>query len=410
MSSLIHSSYYRPRIFPLKNDVSDAEIDRVQSIDPTITMNRDKVEEVGRDGVVGYLKKSPTIGYRMVQLEYGNIEFWQKLVNTATKGASGQDAITQNDFKNAYFDICAYLTDDDGTFKGTIYYPSLRTSGFSLNLGSPQDRIERNFDLVGESAIIWQGDNKYFIYHRHEAGSGGDNEIDLSAKAPAVDPDEAGKYMQRVIRVSSGVTTELTTSDYSYSNSTKILTINSITAGDVIKVYYTSATAPDTIFSNNDSDVATMLGDSVSIYMYIPGSGKPSSSDYLYKLQSATIDVAFDREDVRELGNKNVVARGIRSTDVTVRVGQILEDFTIQEILRGEASGYGKIDVEKLSDEITLIVQFFSDNTKDTFKYEVKCTNLTPSEIRGGAAVNDYVRKDNSFIGESISISADSTL
>jgi len=36
--------------------------------------------------------------------------------------------------------------------------------------------------------------------------------------------------------------------------------------------------------------------------------------------------------------------------------------------------------------------------------------NLTPSEIRGGAAINEYVSKDNSLIGEEFSISADASI
>ena len=119
---MINSSYYQPRIFPIKGDVAPAEIDRAQTIEPTATLNREKIEEIGRDGIVGYIKKSPTIAYRLTQYEYGNIELWQKLANTTTKGASGQSAITLNDFKTPYFDICAYLTDDDGTFTGTIWY------------------------------------------------------------------------------------------------------------------------------------------------------------------------------------------------------------------------------------------------------------------------------------------------
>jgi len=402
---------FKPRIFPVKGDVAPAEIDRAQSIDPTATLNREKVEEIGREGTVGYLKKSPTIAYRLTQLEYGNIEFWQKLVNTAVKGNIGEDAITMADFKTPYSDICAYLTDDDNTFKGTIWYPSLRTSGFSLTIGDPQARIERSFDMVGESAVIWQGTNKYFIYNKHEVSSGDDNEIDLTAIPPAVDPDNAGVYILRVVRVRSGISTELTSgTDYTYSNVTKILTITSITTADIIKTYYTSATAPADIFTPNDSDVPGLIGDCASIYLYIPASGHPASGDYIYRLQNVTIDVAFDREDIREIGNKNVVARGVRNTTVTVTLGRILEAFTIEEVLRGEVTDYGKIDVEKLTDSAALIVKIFDDNTKTTFKYGFKATGLSAMELRGGAAINEYVKADNTLEGEDLSITSDETV
>ena len=405
---MIHSSYYKPRIFPVQGDVTDAEIDRAQSIDPTISLNRDKVEEIGRDGVVGYIKGSPEVGYRLTQLEYGNIEFWQKLVNSAVLGESGQTEITLNDFKTNYFDICAYLTDDDGTFRGTVLYPALRTAGFSITIGDPEAIVERSFDFVGESAITWQGSNKYWIYHRHDCGSGADDTVDLSAKAPAEDPDNAGTYIYRVVRVRSGVSTVLESSDYSYVDATKILTITSVQADDIIKVYYSSATAPDVQFTENDTDPAGIRADSVSIYLYIPASGKPSSSDYIYRLQSVTLECSFDREDHKEIGNKNVVKRGINDKTVTVTLGRFVEQFTVEEVLRGVASGYGKIDVEQFSDQIALIIKVFSDNTKNTFKYGFKATGLTPTELRGvTASVNAYTEQENTLEGEDLIISAD---
>lgn len=407
---MIHAKDYKPRIFPIKGDTDPAEIDRAQNIAPTVALNRDKIQEIGRDEAVGYLKKSPTVGYRLTQYEYGNIEFFQKLVNSDTLGAVGQTGITLNDFATSYFDIVGYLTDNDGTFVGTVHYPTLRCSGFAITMGEPQGIIERSFDLVGEKYIIWQGNNKYFIYTEHTAGSGSDNVIDLSAKAPVEDPIETGVYMQRVVRVRSGATTVLTDSDYSYSDGDKELTINSIQTGDIIKVYYTSSTAPDVQFTPNDADPPAISGESVSIYLYIPGSGKPSASDYVYRLQSASIDVRFDREDLRELGNKDVVQRGITNSTVTVTLGRNLERFTIEEVLAGQAPDFGKIDVEKFTDEAVLLVKIFSDNTKSTFKYGYKITGLSPTDIGGGVAVDEHAKKDNTMESEDLTISADSTV
>jgi len=410
---MINASSYKPRICPILGDVDSVEIDRAQAIDPTIALNREKVEEIGREEVVGYLKKSPTIGYRLTQLEYGSIEFWQKLVNSSVKGANGEDAITLDDFKTPYFDICAYLTDDDGTFRGTYMYPALRASGFGLGIGDPQARIERTFDFVGESAIIWQGLNKYVIYGKHTCGSGDDNEIDLSTSAsptPAEDPDNAGIYMLRVVRVRAGVSTILALgTDYTYETA-GILVITTVTTGDVIKYCYTSADAPDVIFTPNDDDPSALLGDCASIYLYIPASGKPSASDYVYRLQSITFDVKFDREDLREIGNKDVVQRGIKNSTVTANLGRILETFTIEEILRGEVAGYGKIDVEKLTDEVALIVKVFTDNTKTTFAYGFKMTKMSPTDLKGGATVAEYIKADNTLTGEDMIISADESI
>jgi len=407
--SLIHSSYYKPRIFPINGDVSPAELDRVQSIDPTETLNREKVEEVGRDGVVGYLKTSPSITYSMSQYEYSNIELWQKLVNTKTKGGSGSgvDPINLNDFKTSYFDICAYLTDDDGTFIGTFQYPELRVNGFSINISEPQAIIERSFDFVGENAIYWENDNKYYIYQKEDiTGNDTDYEISLDNTATE-DPDVSGKYMIRVVRVSaSGTSTVLSKSDGDYTETSSKVTVATVSNGDVIKLYYTSSSAPSTIFVENDTDPAGLLGDSAEIYLYIPASGKPSSSDYIYRLQSVAIDVSFEREDQREIGNKDVVSRGINDKTVTITLGRILDSLTIEEVMRGVSSSYGKIDVSKLTDEASLILKIYSDNTKDTFKYGFRASNLSPTELRGGANVNEYVTKEATLEGEELKISA----
>lgn len=409
---MVNFTAYKPRIVPVFGDVDSAEIDRAQSIDPTSTLNRTKVEEIGREGAVGYVKGSPAISYRLGQLEYGSLEFWTKLINSETKGGIGEAGITLADFKTPYFDILAYLTDDDGTFRGTMWYPALRTSGFSVSIGEPQGIIERSFDLVGESSVIWQGANKYVITGKKEVESGDDNTVDFSESAtptPAEDPDNAGVYMLRVVRVSAlGVSTVLTNViDYQYSNVTKILTITTVTTGDVIKYWYTSPDAPDIQFTLNDVDASALLGDSASIYLYVPASGKPSTTDYVYRLQSVNLEVSFERTDYREIGNKEIVQRGITTNTVTATLGRFIAQFTIEEVLRGEVEGFGKIDIEKFTDQVALIVKIYSDNTKTTFKYGFLATGMTPTEIRGGANVGEYVNGETVLEGENLTISSD---
>lgn len=404
---MIHSSYLRPHIFPLNGDVSPAEIDRAQTIDPTETLNRERVEEIGRKGAVGYIKRTGTIGYRLVQFEHASMEFFRKLTN---KG-SGVATLDLNDFKDSTFDICAYLTDDADVFKGTIWYPQLRTSGFTLGVADPDAIIERTFDFVGEKAIIWQGSNRYFIYNEHRATSSADNTIDLTAIPPVEDPDKTGVFILRVLRVRAGVTTTLLDpADYSYDSAINDITIVSIEANDIIKVYYTSATAPTVMFTPNDVDPAGLLADSMDVYLYIPASGKPSAADYVYRLQNAAIDVRFDREDAKELGSRKVQQRGIRTSTVTVTLGRILDNFSVEEVLRGQVPGYGKIDIDKLSDRVSLILKFYEDASKTVFKYGVKLDGLSPTELRAAAGVNAYVTKDATLEGEELILTTDASI
>lgn len=414
MGNLIHSTHYRPRIYPITGDSDPAEMDRVQSIDPTGTTNRAKIEEVGRDGVVGYVKRTPNITYRMMQYEYGNIELFNKLCN---KGSSNTSVVL-NDFKDAYFDIAGYMLDDTDTFKGTVVYPNLRTSGFSLNIGDPEAIIERSLDLAGEDAITWQGNNKYYIQAKGtvasgDLGSGDTYDITLGSgnwstyPAPVEDPNISGQYIYRVTRYRSGTTTELTiTTDYTYTHGTTTVQILSAQVGDIYKVYYTASTyvSGGSYFTDNDTDVPAILAEASSLYIYTPSVTHPLSSDYIYRIQNVTVDVRFDREDVREVGNKNVVKRGIRNKTVTLTFGSILDGYTIEEILSGQSADYGKIDLRELSTNLSFVGKVFTDGDKGTFKLGLKATKLNPSELGKAPAVDTYVSRRHVLEGEALTI------
>lgn len=408
---MINASKYQLRIYPIQGSTESHQLDRMQSIDPTGTINEKKIEELGRQGAVGYVGKTCEVAYRATQYEYGSIQFWQDLANVTNKGGSGDaSGITINEFKTSYFDIAGFMTDDSATFLGTALWTDLRTSGFSINIPGAEEVIERNFDFVGDGYKLLQGDNKYYINDSYTVASGSDDDIDLSAIPPAEDPNNTGVYMLRVVRYRGTTTTELTlTTDYTYTTGTKILHIVSVVAGDIIKYYYTSATAP-TIFSNNDTDPDAIMGDSASIFLYIPASGHPASTDYIYRLQNVSLDVRFTREDYREIGNANIIARGISDTEVGVTLGKILESFTLEEILAGKAAGWGILDIKDLSDQVTLIVKFFSDNTKTTFKYGIKATGLKAYNLKLGGAINQYIKPEAMLKGEDLTISANSTV
>jgi|WetSurSiteA1Bulk_404760.scaffolds.fasta_scaffold01837_3 hypothetical protein len=379
---MIHSSNYKPRIFPVLIDSSDVEIDRVQDLSSTATLNRTKIQEVGRDGIVSWRQSTPTITVNVRQFEYGQLEFFKKLAN---KG----DSVTQintDDFSTSTFDIAGYMTDDNATFLGTIYYPSLRLSGFGVNIGDPDAIIERTFTCVGEDDIALINSNKYLIHGRYTiASSGNDKTVTLSNPVPTLDPDNSGQYLFKVVKVSAGVATELDHGTDWSCNGT-VLTINGASlVGDVIWVTYSASTqGGQTTFVNNDTDVGCITADSASIYL--------TTSTYVYRLQSVGIDVTFDRRDIKEIGNKEVVSRGIRDTTCRITLGKILENYTIEEYLRGvTGQSYGKIDIRKFTDDNKLIVKLYADNTKKTFKMGYEFSSLAPSGKDAGNPVNDYI-------------------
>jgi len=130
---MIHTSYWRPRVYPYNGDIAPAQIDRLQDLSASVTLNREKIREIGRDGTVSWRKRIPATRLSLRQFEYGDIEFWQKLANVAPSATS----VVLNDFKTSMIDICGYCTDDDTTFAGTVWYPKLRTSGWGISIGDP---------------------------------------------------------------------------------------------------------------------------------------------------------------------------------------------------------------------------------------------------------------------------------
>jgi len=393
---MIHSSYYRPKVFSNSGDLVEAEIDRAQELTASTTINREKVKEIGRDGIVDWRQRIPSINLTLRQLEYGSMEFWRQLTG---KGNSVTQ-VSWTDFKTATFDIAGYKTDDNGTFLGTIYYPKLRTASLSINAGSPDGFIERSFSFVGEDEIMLQNANKYLICQRYVIASGGNNcTVTVNTPSPVADPDNSTSgtsvYFFKVVKhnVTTGATV-LNSTDYSYVSGTGVLTINGASAtGDVIRVWFSAGTYTGTVFTNNDADLAGITADSCSIYL--------ASSNYLYRLQSAGIEVTFDREDIKEIGNLNTVSYGIRNITTRVTLGRILEAFTIEEVLRGKAgASWGKLDVRQFQDNLSLIVKVYTDASKRTFKLGYKLLDLAPTATEAGTPTADYVTRGATLEGE----------
>lgn len=392
---MIHSSHYQPRVFPIYGDINDAEIDRVQDLSSTLTLNRTKVEEVGREGIVAWRKSQPTVTLTIKQLEYGSLEFYRKLAN---KG----DTVSQisfSDYRTSAFDIAGYKTDDSGTFLGTIWYPAMRMSSFSLNIGDPQAVIERSFNFVGEDEIALLYNNKYLIRQRYViSGSGNNQTVSISNPTPVADPDISGKFLFRVVKVSSGTATELEWGTAWSYNGAGTLTINGASsAGDIIWVWFSaSSVGSQTTFTNNDADLASITAESASIFL--------TSGQYVYRLQSVACDVTLNRKDIREIGNKDVVARGVLDVNTKVTLGRIIEAYTIEEILRGKAGqSWGKLDPANFTDNLQLVIKVYGANTKRTsdFKLGYKFLDLAPTGRDAGTSVNDYITAGATLEGES---------
>jgi hypothetical protein len=399
---VIHAKLVQPRIFPHNSARAPEQIDRAQDIGGDLILNQDKLYEIGRDGKLGVNKKTPSLAYSMTQYEYGSMAFWYSIANLADPESGGlDDSINLDDIKSTTFDITAYMTDDDNTFKGTMWFPKLRVNGFSLNIGDPDAIVERSFDLVGEDFKILDG--KYFAYNTATITGTGAKTITLS---PVAVEYASGKYVFRVLRVRAGVCSELvedTSSPYAdntWRYSAGDVIVQTCLDGDIIKVYYESSTAYTTLWTDNDVDSDALLAESCEIYM------KVGTGTRIYRLQSVGIDVAFERTDYKEIGNTEIVQRGVKSKTVTVALDRFNEGFSLEDILASDTT-YPYINPRDYASNIQLMVKIFSDNTHTAFKMGYLITGLSPTTLGASQAVEDYSKISDSLEADNLKISSD---
>lgn len=399
---MIHAQSNHARIYPWNSARQPEQIDRAIDIGKDLTLNTTKLHEIGRVGQLGTRRGTPANAYSLRQYENGAMAFFRDLANVIDPGTGDPTAIDLDDIKATRFNISHDYTDDSGAFVGSVWYPNMRVNGLTLNFGDPESSIERNFDLVGEKYCVIPG---YYVAYAEQSAVGATEVISFGGTGEPPIPVEykTGLFMLMVLRVRAGAVSEITT--YSYSDLNKELTVTGCLASDLIKVYYVSATAYTDLWVDNDADADAYYADQISIFARI-GSGEESQ---LYRLQSIGIDIAFTRKDYRELGNKNVVQTGVSEKTVTVTLGRILEDFTIEEVLSGEASPI-YIDTSELSDDVTIIVKIYTDNTKSTFMMEYRMDNLAPSALSDAQAVEDYQTANNTLVGSEFSVSLDETI
>jgi hypothetical protein len=407
---LIHSqSGFKPKIMPRESTVLESNIDRAQNLDPDVTLNYQEVEELGREGLVSTVHMDNTVSCRLTQFEYGNIDLFRRLGNKSP----AVDTLTLADFEGSAFDIAAYVQDTDGDAYGTVWYEEQRLAGFSINIPSPTDVIERSFDFAGEKGKLLKGDNKYLVAFTVTVGSDDAGSLDLVFGAgdltnypnPVLDPKNAGVYILKGYRIRAGVTTDLGNNlagnGYTYTVATTTLNIADAQDGDVYKFYYSAGSyiTGTSAWTANDSDLPCILGHSARVYL--------GTANRLYRLQDCNIDVRLTRADYKEIGNKNVVQRGVDDKEVSVTLGRILQDYTIEDLMSTGADD-DIIDLEDLGNGFTLIVALYSDETHTTFKMGYKATGLYPSNLKPStAAVGAMVNAGDTLTGKALTITSD---
>lgn len=400
---MIHAKMVKPRIFPWNSARDPEQINRLQEIGADLTLNRDKLYEIGCIDLLDYRKRTPSLATRLRQFENGDMSFWYDLANKVTPGSGDSHYVLHTDLQTPMSDFSAYMTDDNGVFTGSIWLPKLRVSGFTINIGDPDAMLERNFNVIGEGYALLE--NAFFAYQAATcAGSGSfDKAIVLS---PAAIQYAVGKYVFRVLRVRTGSVSELIEDEtltpandtWGFNSGTQTVTVKTCVADDLIKVYYASATAYATTWTDDNVDASVLLAEYCEVYL------KVGTSERIYRLQSVGIDVSFERTDYKEIGNNQIVQTGVKSTTTKISLNRFTEGFTLEDILASDTA-YPYLNAEDFSDNIQMIVKVFSDKTHTAFKIGYLINKISPTAIGNSQVIQDYNKSTETLEADNFKVS-----
>jgi hypothetical protein len=401
MADARHGSAIKPISIPVLADVDPANWDRVQTCVPAATQPKENVYEEGRLAKMTVDKQLLETKLSISQLEYGKIDSFLQLAGLAAEPGAG---LALSDFSSSKIDF--YVPGKSaygGTLEQTYLLEKMVVDSFAINITADQ-KIERTFELSGNYYKTLANANKNLIFKTSDAPSGtsGSYTVVLSNPAPVVDPNNAGVYLIRVVRVRGGVGTELTlTTDYTWTNGTTTLTILAALASDHYRIWYSSGsygTAGDPFVLDDVNDyflsaenVTVTLDDGVN------------AAITLDKLKSLSITATLNRLKEAVIGSTEYGINEIESYDVKAALSGMVKDSSIQEALALQAGqSFGIIDYTLLG-AINMSVKIYSDSTKTSFLMGFKITDLEFDDDSQNTAANAYA-------DESVNMSSDNLL
>jgi len=299
-------------------------------------------------------------------------------------------------------------TEFGGTVEQTLWLQKLSVDSIGLDIADPEAKIERSFELSGDKYKILRKANKYLIFKEDDAGTGvsGNYVIDVSDPAPVEDPNNSGVYILQLYRIRSGVATELDlTTDYTYNNGTKEITILAATAFDNYRIWYSAGSygSAGDPFVLNDVDDCYLKADSVTVLI---DDGVHAAVE-LDLLTSLSIAATLNRIDEGVIGSDEKVLRDVETTEVTLSLDGRIKDSTIEEVLMGEAGqDHGIIDVS-LFGQVNVVVKIYEDTTKSTFKMGYKMTGMDFSDESRDFDANAFGTKPVSLAGTNLLITTE---
>lgn len=400
-----HASALKPRLYPFCNDTDPIDIDRAQSVNIGVDRPNEQVYEIGRDGEMTRDFDIPEASASITQYEYGTLKEYLALANLSAKPSGG---LTLPDFYTARVDLVTFeKLDHDLDHELSRWLPKLALDSIGLNIGDPEARIERTFELSGDDHITLRYDNKAFIYKKFTAGSTGAVSLDVSDPAPTEDPNETGSYIFRVDEVDAvGNTVTLTEgTDWSYDSGDEEVDITAATSGYVYKVYYSSdgfgtAGNPTAL---NDSDDYFLKAENCEILLI-----DSVNTNSVAKLQSVSLTATLERINPGEIGNDEKILNEVNNRTVSVTLNGFVKSSTIEEILRDKSGqDWGILDVRDYVNTTALVIKIYRDRAKTDFAIGYKMENLVFPGVTRDTPVNDFLTKDITLEGDNLLITDD---
>jgi hypothetical protein len=400
---MIHAKMVKPRWFPWNSARQPEQINRLQEITGDLALNRDKLYEIGRLNLLGYRKRTPSFTGKFRQFETGAMKFWYDLANKVDPISNQAHFVDESDFSTTIGDFSAYLTDDSSVFTGSIWARKLRVSGFTLNIADPDAMIERNISVIGEDYAYIQ--DNYFAYQTATKTGSGSLSMVLS---PAAIAYASGKYIFRVLRVRAGEVTDLTLNEFSGSNPptnswefdyiTQTIVVQDCADGDIVKVFYCSATAYATTWTDNNSEPTVLLAEYCEISL------KVGTENRIYRLQTVGIDVSLERTDYKEIGNNEIVQTGVKQVTTKISLNRFTEGFSLEDILASDTA-FPLLEPADFADNIQMMVKIFGEKEHTNFKIGYLMDGISPTAVGNSQAIQDYNKATTTLECDNIKIS-----
>lgn len=399
---ILHGRAISPYIIPNKGGSAD-DFHGLTNVGADPSVASEKVYVIGKSTACGTDKETPVVTVPLPMLERGEIASYLTLANLAAEPAGGLDLL---DFSSSLVDVVYYIKDAfDGNLVSSMWMPKCAINSLAINFDDPKGRITRDIEVGSDDRRIFLGGNKYLIRVEDTAASGvsGNYVIEISDPAPVVDPNNVGVYVLRIDRTRGSTTTSLTiTTDYTYDNSPKEITVVAAIAGDVYNVYYSAASfgsAGDPTTVDSDS-ICFLKAENITVLI-----DDGSTEQEMDRLSSLSISVTFNRIDENVLGNDERILREISDTPVTVSFSGRLKNYYDEKAWMVELGNTDVISSVKLfSDDVKITVKIFNNADKDTFLIGYQIDNLSYTDGSFSTAANEFGTMDVTAEGDNLVI------